>query len=144
MRSLAHGFKKTARGMILGIADDGNFNAETVGRSSLRHRFACVVGAFGVNVRAEVFEQRFYARFAEEEDVIDGVKRGHQEGAAALIKNGAAGAFQSSDARVGIDADNQEVACATGSLEIADVAYVKSIKTTVGKNDSLAAPPVLR
>jgi hypothetical protein len=144
MRSLAHRFKKIARGMILGIADDGNFNAETMGRSSLWHRFACVVGAFGVNVRAEVFEQRFYARFAEEQDVIDGAKRGDEEGAGALIKYGAAGALQSRDARVGIDADNQEVAFAAGSLEIADVAYVKSIKTTVGKNDSLAEPPVLR
>jgi hypothetical protein len=144
MRSLAHKFKKIARGMILWIADDGNFDAETMGRRSLRHRFGCVVGAFGVNVRAEVFEQRFYARFAEEQDVIDGAKRGDEEGAGALIKNGAAGAFQLRDAGVPIDADNQEVAFAAGSFEIADVAYVKSIKTTVGKDDSLAEPPVLR
>jgi hypothetical protein len=144
MRSLAHRFKKTARGMIFGIADDGNFNAETMGRSSLGHRFDCVVGAFGVNVRAEFFEQRFYVRFAEEKNVIDGVKRGDKEGAGAFIKNGAAAAFQSRNARVSIDADNQEVAFAAGSLEIADVAYVKSIKTTIGKNDSLAEPPVLR
>jgi hypothetical protein len=144
MRSLAHGFEKIARGMILWIADDGNFNAQTMGRSSLWHRFGCVVGAFGVNVGAEVFEQRFYARFAEDEDVIDGPKRGDEEGPGVLIKNGAPGAFQSRDARVRIDADNQEVALAAGSFEIADVAYVKSIKTTVGKNDSLAEPPVLR
>jgi hypothetical protein len=97
-----------------------------------------------VNVRAEVFEQGFHVRFAEQEYVVDGAKRGHEEGAGALIKNGAAGAFQPRDARVRIDADNQEVALAAGSFEIADVAYVKSIKTTVGKNDSLAEPPVLR
>jgi hypothetical protein len=93
MRSLAHRFKKTARGMIFWIADDGNSDAESMGRSSLWHRFGCVVGAFGVNVRAEVFEQRFYVRFAEEENVIDGAKRGDEEGAGVLIKNGAAGAF---------------------------------------------------
>jgi hypothetical protein len=93
MRSLAHRFKKTARGMIFGIADDGNFNAETMGGSPLWHRFGCVVRAFGVNVRAEVFEQRFYVWFAEEEDVIDGAKRGNEEGAGVLIKNGAPGAF---------------------------------------------------
>ena len=130
--------------MIFGIADDGNFNAEAMSRSPLRHRFGCVVGAFGVNVRAEVFEQGFYVRFAEQEYVVDGAKRGHEEGAGALIKNGAAGAFQSRDAQVGIDADNQEVAFAAGSFEIADVTHVKSIKTTVGKDDSLAELPALR
>jgi hypothetical protein len=144
MRSLANTFKKLARGMIFGIADDGNFDAQTTGGSSLWHRFGCVVGAFGVNVRAEVFEQRFDARFTEEEDVIDGAKRGHQEGAGVLIKNGAAGALQCADTRVSIDADNQEVAFAAGSFEITDVADVKSIKTAVGKNDSLAESPVLR
>jgi hypothetical protein len=143
MRSLANSFKKLARGMIFWIADDGNFDAETIGGSSLRHRFDCVVGAFGVHVRAEVFEQRFDARFAEQENVIDGAKRGHQEGAGVLVKNGAAGAFQCTDARVPVDAHNQEVAFATGSFEITDVANVKSIKTTVGKNDALAEPPVL-
>jgi hypothetical protein len=144
MRSLADRFQKIARGMIFGIADDGNSNAQTIGGSPLWHRFGCVVGAFGVNVRAEVFEQRFDARFAEEEDVIDGAKRGDEQGPGVLIKNGAAGAFQCADARVSIDADNQEVAFAAGSFEITDVADVKSIKTTIGKNDTLAAPLVLR
>jgi hypothetical protein len=144
MRSLADRFKKIARGMIFGIADDGNSNAQTIGSSPLWHRFGCVVGAFGVNVRAEVFEQRFDARFAEEQDVVDGAKRGDEEGAGVLVKNGTAGAFQYADARVSIDADNQEVAFAAGSFEITDVTDVKSIKTTVGKNDSLAEPPVPR
>src|SRR5580692_5801367 len=35
MRRLANGFKKIARGMILRVADDGNLNAKTIGRSPL-------------------------------------------------------------------------------------------------------------
>src|SRR5580704_17205050 len=93
MRSLADEFKKIARGMIFRIADDGNFNSETIGRSSLWNRFGRVVCAFGMNVRTQVFEQRFDARLAKEEDVIDGAKGGDEKGASVFIKDGTAGAF---------------------------------------------------
>src|SRR5580692_6488890 len=56
MRSLADGFKKIARGMIFGIANDGNPNAETRGSGALGYGFRGVVGSFGMNVRAEVFQ----------------------------------------------------------------------------------------
>src|SRR5580704_977783 len=71
MRSLANGFKKVARGMIFWVADDGDLNAEARGRGALWHRFSCVVRAFGVNVGAQVFQQRLNTRFAEEHDVVD-------------------------------------------------------------------------
>jgi hypothetical protein len=96
-----------------------------------------------VNVRAEVFEQRLDTRLSEQKDVIDVAKRGDEEGAGVLVKNGAAGALQCADARVGIDADDEDIAFAARALEIADVADVKHIKTPVGENDALAAIPVL-
>ena len=130
--------------MLLGIANDGNPNAKPIGRSPLWHRFRRVVGSFGVNVRAEGFEQRLDTRFTEEKDVIDGAKRGDEEGAPVLVKNWAARALQYADARVGIDADDEDIAFAARALEIADVANVQHIKTPVGENDALAAIPVLR
>src|SRR5580700_9815023 len=87
MRSLADGFKKIARGMIFGIANDGNPNAETRGSGALRHGFRGVVGSLGMNVGPELIEQRLDAQFAEENHVIDGAKRGDKERAGTLIKN---------------------------------------------------------
>jgi hypothetical protein len=79
--------------MIFGIADDGNSDAETLGCDTLWNGFDCVVGAFGVNVWAQIFEQRLYARLAEEDDVIDRAKRGDEESSGVLIKYWAARTF---------------------------------------------------
>jgi len=143
MRRLANGFKKVARGMIFGVADDGNFDAEACGRGALGHRFCRVVGSFGMNVRTEVFEERFNARFAEEENVIDGAKGGDEEGAGVLIENGTTGAFQRTDARIRVDADNEDVALKARTFEITDVPYVKRIKTSIRKDDALSTLFVL-
>src|SRR5580698_5627359 len=43
MRSLTDGFEKTARGVILGIADDGNADAKTRGSGALWHGVQGVV-----------------------------------------------------------------------------------------------------
>src|SRR5271170_3630926 len=116
MRRLANGFEEIAGGMILRVANDGDFDAETIGGGSLRNGFGGVVGAFRVNVGAKVFEQRLHTRFAEENHIIDGLQRGHEVGASVLIENGAARAFQFANARVGVDADDEDVALAAGAF----------------------------
>src|SRR6266481_244923 len=144
MRSLANGFQKIACGMIFWIADNGNSNAETFGRSSLWNRLRRVVGTFGVNVRAKVFEQTLDGRFAEDDDVIDGVESRHEEGASIFVEDRTAGAFQSADDRVRVDADDENVTFAAGTFEITDMADVQCIKAAVGENDALSALFVLR
>src|SRR5208282_5069956 len=144
MRSLANGSKKIARGMFFRIADDGHTDAETRGRGAFGHGFRGVVGSFGMNLRAEVFEKRRDTWLAEEDYIIDGAKRSDKERAGVFITNGAAGAFQRTDAGVRIDADDEEVAFAARGFEITDVSHVERIKTAVGKNDALAVPFMLR
>src|SRR5208282_2526365 len=124
--------------MILWIADNGNPNAETLSRGTLRHGLRGVVRSFGVNVRAKILEQRVDTWFAEEDDVIDSAKRSDEERSRVFIKNGTAGAFQRADARVRIHADHKDVAFAARALQITDVAHVKGIKASVGKDDALA------
>ncbi len=89
--------------MIFGIADNGNSDAEARGCSALGNSFRGVVGSFGVNVRAKVFEQRLNARFAEEDDVVDGPESRNKEGSGIFVEDRAAGAFQYANARVRID-----------------------------------------
>jgi hypothetical protein len=79
--------------MILGIANDRDSDAKTIGCCALRNRFGRVVGTFGVNVRAQIFEQRVDARVAEEDDVIDRAKRGDEESSGVLVEYRAARTF---------------------------------------------------
>src|SRR5690348_10341529 len=144
MRSLADGFKKFARGMILGVADNGDRDAKAGGNGAFGYCFRGVVGALGVDVRAESFQQRFNRRLTEENHVIDSPKRSDEDCPSILIQNGTAGAFQGANRRIRVNADDQHIAFATRAFEIADVTNVKSIETAVGENDSLAALLVLR
>src|SRR5580692_1703919 len=120
--------------MIFGIADDGDSDAETLSGRSFGNCFRGVVGSFGVNVGAEIYEERLDARFVEKHHVIDAAERGDELRAGVFVEDGATRTFESADARVGIDADDENVAFAAGSCEVANVAYVKRIKTAVRKN----------
>jgi hypothetical protein len=127
--------------MIFGIANDGNSNTEPRSGSAFWHCFRRVVGSLGVNVRAEIFKQGFYTRFAKEDHVVDGAKRGDEQRTRILIENGTAGTFQRADARVRVDTDDEDIAFASRALQVPDVPYMKRIETAVGKNDAL--PPLL-
>src|SRR6267142_5561511 len=70
MRGLANGVEKRARGMVFGIADDGDADAEACGRGALGDGVGGVVGAFGVDVGPEFFEEVFYGGVGENQDVI--------------------------------------------------------------------------
>src|SRR6266852_8721524 len=53
MRRLSNGFEQLSRGVILGVTNDGHADAEPSGNSALRHGLGGVVGAFGVDIRAQ-------------------------------------------------------------------------------------------
>lgn len=130
--------------MLFGVSDDGNTDAETSGGGALWNGFQSVVGAFGVDVRAKIFEERLDARFAEEDHVVYGANRGDEKRASVFIENGTAGAFQRAYARICVDTDDENVALAAGAFEIADVADVKRIEAAVGKNDLISTFFMLR
>jgi hypothetical protein len=144
MRRLANRFEEIARGMIFGIADDGDLDAEAMSGGPFGNCFRRVVGSFGVNVGMEIFEEGFDARFAEEHDVVDAAECGDQFRAGVFVKDGTTGPFEVADACVRINADHEDVALAASSFEIADVAYVERIKTAVSENDALSVFFVLR
>ena len=119
-------------------------NAETCGGGSLGHGFGGVVGSFGVDVRAQVFEQGFDARLAEQDDVIDGAKSSDKKRTCVFVKNGTSGTFQRTDAGVRVHTDDENVAFAARALEVANMADVKRIEATVGKDDALRAASCAR
>src|SRR5258706_7663686 len=100
MRRLAHGIKKFARRMILGVADDCYADAEPGGGGALRDGLFGVIRSFGMNVRMQILEERFYVWLAEEQDIIHGAQCADQRSARSFWQDGAPGSFQSADARI--------------------------------------------
>ena len=125
--------------MVFGIADDGYADAEAGGDGAFGDGVGGVVGAFRVDVGAQLLEKIFDVGFREYDDVVDGAKSGDEEGAGLFVEDGAAGAFECANAGVGIDGDDEEVAFGFGGGEIAGVADMERVEDAVGEHDALAA-----
>src|ERR1700692_1261634 len=110
MRGLADGIEKRAGGMVFGIAADGHADAEAGGDGAFGDGVGGVVGAFCVDIGAQIFEKFFDVGFGKNHDVVHGAESGDEKGARLFVKDGAAGAFQRADAGIGIDGDDEKIA----------------------------------
>src|SRR5258708_3356446 len=90
MRGLADRIEKRARGMVFGVADDGYADAEASRDGSLGDGVEGVVGAFGVDVGAQFFEEVFYVGFGENYDVVHCADSSDEKGAGLFVENGTA------------------------------------------------------
>jgi hypothetical protein len=104
MLCLSNGFKEFVCGMLLGITDDSDTDTEARGGGTLGDCFRRVIGAFGMDIRAENFEEGLDVRLIEKDDVIDGAKRRDEERTGVFIENGTTGALESANDRVGVHA----------------------------------------
>lgn len=130
--------------MVLGIADDGDADAEAGGHGAFGDGVGGVVGAFGVDVGTQIFEKLFDVGFGKNHDEVDVAESGYEQGAGLLVEDGAAGAFEGANAGIGVDGDNEEVAFGFCGGKIADVADVERIEDAVGEDDALATLPCCR
>ena len=144
MRRLADGFEKSARGVILRVAHNGDADTELLGDGAFGDSVRCVVSPFGVNVGPQIFQEGFDVGFGEEHDVVHAAERRNEAGPRALIENRPAGALQIAHAGIAIYADHENIAFAAGAVEIADVSDVQRIEAAVRQDDALAAALVLR
>jgi hypothetical protein len=137
MRILADGPKEATRGMRFRIAYDGDADTEALCYGAFGDSVGSVVGALGMNVWAERFEKALDVGIGKKDYKIDGAKRSDQLSASLFIENGAAGALQLSDAGIGIDSDDEEIALLLCTIEIAHMANVERVKAAVGEDDAL-------
>ncbi len=70
MRRLADGIEQRARGMVLGVANDRDAYAETIGHGALRNAFRGVIRALRMNVGAQLFQQLLDVQLLKENDEI--------------------------------------------------------------------------
>lgn len=96
------------------------------------------VGSFDEDVGEQFGDEIAGGVFIEEGDGIDGLKGGGEGGAVAFGDDGAVGAFQALDARVGVEGENEHVAEGTGGFKKADVAGVEDVVAAVGEDDGFA------
>src|SRR6185437_9630881 len=144
MGRLANTRDEIARGMLLGISDNRDANADECRFFALGNCVNGVVGALGVNTGTKVAQKSADVRLVENHDVIHGCKRGNQFGACLRGQNRTAGTFESADTRVGINRDDQEIAFPARALEIADMSRVQNIETAVREHDLLSVGAMLR
>ncbi len=124
--------------MALGIADDNDTDAQTIGNCAFRDIFRGVVRALRVNIRPQLFEQGFDVRLGKKQNKIDIAQRRDQLGASLLIENRPARALQASDARIRIDGNDERVAFAFGSGQITNVTDMQRIEAAVRQYNVLA------
>src|SRR5579883_662660 len=139
MRHLADRVEERAGGVVFGIADDGDANAEAISDGAFGHGFGSVVGALDVDAGTKFLEEPFDVRLGEDDDVIDHAERGNEQRAGVFVEDGAAGTFQPADTGIGVHADHEDVSLLFGAREIADVADVQRVEAAVGEDNGLAA-----
>ena len=129
--------------MALGVADNGDTDAQPRGKFALRNRFGGVVGAFCVHVRLKFTQQRMDVQLVENYHVIHRGQRGGQAGTRAFGEDRAPFAFQRPRARVGIDAHYQHVPLGARGVQVAHVSHVQQIEDSVSQHNSAPGPAML-
>src|SRR5260370_28120792 len=125
--------------MSFRIADDGGPDAETCRAGALRHGLGGVVGAFGMNVRAQRFEKGFHVGFVKDNNEVDGTESSDELRTGLLIEDRAVRSLECANAAIRIDSDDKDIALAARSFQIAYVPDVERVEAAVSKNDALTA-----
>src|SRR5260370_4767992 len=144
MRSIAQGMEESARRVILRVTDNRYADTEPRGRGTLRDGLGGVICSLGMHIRTQVLQQRLHVGLAEDYDIIDRSQRTHQRSTRSFGQDGAPGAFQTTDTRIRIHRNSQDVAFVPSAFEIPDMAYMQRVEAAVRQHNLLGAPPMLR
>ena len=130
--------------MVFGIADDLDAAATFRYGVALGDGFCGVVGAFGVNVRANLANDGAHIEFWKNHDGVHVRERRENFCALLLGHERASFAFEGANGFVGVDGDDQLSAECFRPAQIAHVADVQKIEIPVGERDAFAgAAPLL-
>ena len=97
------------------------------------------IGAFNQDVRQDGGDQLARGVFVEERDGVHGGEGCGKFGALVLGDERAGGTFQSLDAGVGVEGQDQDVAERSGGFKQSDVTGMQNVVAAVGEDDLLPA-----
>jgi hypothetical protein len=124
--------------MVFGIADDRNASAAGEDYVPLGHSLCRIVRALGMNVRADQADQFANVGCIEDDHRIYIGKRGQNFRAFVLGDMRASAPFQLAHARVRVHGHHQLASQLLRSLQVAHMANMEYVKTSVGESDLLA------
>jgi hypothetical protein len=128
--------------MILRIAD--NFNSPTVLADGVafRDRINCIVSAFRLHVRMNFMNESADIRFDENYHSVH-VRKGSEEFGALFSRNErTAFTLERANGFIGVDGYDKPSAQLFGGMQVADMADMKKIETSIREDDRVpGAPP---
>ena len=116
----------------------GHFTAVPADDLRFGEIFGTVVATLRVDVRPDRFDESVGTGFIENAYVIHAPKVGEHFGPFGLRNQGALWALETSNGRIAVNADNEEVAERTGLGQVARVPNVKNVEASVGEDDALS------
>ncbi len=129
--------------MVFGIADDFHSPAVFCDDISLRNGVRSVVGAFGLNVRANFVDESANVKFGKNHYCINHRERSDDFGTLAFGHQRAAWALERTHRGVGVYCDYQLAAQTFCCMKITNMADVQQIESSVGERDAFTnTPPV--
>ncbi len=143
MGCLANARDEIASGMLLGISNNRDPNAEARRFFAFRNRVDSVIGALGVDIWMKVAQESAHVGLVENYDVIHGGESGNKFGPRLRGQNRAARTFESADTRIGIYRDDEDIAFTARAFEIAHVSRVQNVEAAVGEHDLFSAGAML-
>jgi len=129
--------------VILGIANDNDSASKSFDCVALRYVGHGVVGTFGVKVGADFANDGAHVDFRENNHGIHVCQGCEDFGAFFGRHNGPAFALQCPHGSVGVYGDNQFAAEFAGSMEVADMADMEDVETSVSEGYAIASAPPL-
>jgi hypothetical protein len=125
--------------MILRITHDDDTASAGFDFVALGDTFSGVVGALGVEVRADFADERANIFFREDDDRVDVGKSGQNFCSFFCRDDGPAFALQRAGRLIGVHRNHDFAAKPAGSLQITHVANVQEVETPVGERDATAS-----
>jgi hypothetical protein len=127
--------------VILGIADNRDTSAVFRDRIALGDGVGGVVGAFGLDVGADLANDGADVEFVENNHGVDIGERGYDLSSLFSGHDGTARSLERPDRFIGIDRDYEFPAKSFGSAQIADMTDMQQIEVAVGQRNGFARQP---
>lgn len=124
--------------MVLGIADNHDTTSAGFDFVALRDAFGSVVGALGLEIRADFADDGADVFLGKDDNSIDVGEGGENFRAFGFRHDRTAFAFQCANRGVGIHSDDEFTSKGACGAEVADVADVEDVEAAVGESDAIS------
>ena len=132
------------RGMILGIADNGDAPAKFTHQIAFGNALLRVVGALGLHVGMNLADDGAHVRLGKDHDRVN-VRHGRKNfGTFFCGHGGPAFSLQRVDGIVGVDGDDETTAQFFCGMQVANVANVEHVEAAVGESYTFSGGAPLR